>query len=149
MKRSPGDYRRPGPFRCKCRDYCCGLPLLECICALQAFFMSLLDMLGLLACCCVMQSFICWSCDLLVVVALDDCVVVVVLLLGYAERSDGGAGGEVVCAATTPAAVSASTAKEAATRFIGSSDRWQSLKAWRCRALERISRSTPIAVGAS
>jgi len=93
---------------------------------LQAFFMSLLDMLGLLACCCAMQSFICWSCDLLVVVVLDDCVVVVVLLLGYAERSDGGVWGEVVCAATTPAAVSASTAKQAATRFMGSSDRWQS-----------------------
>jgi len=58
------------------------LPLLECIWALQAFFMSLFDMLGLLACCCVMQSFICWSCDLFVVVVVEDCVVVVVLLLG-------------------------------------------------------------------
>jgi hypothetical protein len=120
--------RPPGPFHCKGPAYSCGLLLLECIWALQAFFMSLLDMLGLLACCWVMQSFICWSCDLVVVV-VDDCVVVVVLLLGYAERSDGGVGGEVVCAATTPAAVSASTAKEAATRFMGSSGRWQSVKA--------------------
>jgi hypothetical protein len=49
----------PGPFRAKLRDYCCGLlPLLECIWALQAFFMSLFDMFGLLACCCAMQSFI-------------------------------------------------------------------------------------------
>jgi hypothetical protein len=58
------------------------VPLLGCIWALQAFFMSLLDMLGLLACCCAMQSFICWSCDLPLVVVVDDCVVVVVLLLG-------------------------------------------------------------------
>ncbi|HEX7199052.1 MAG TPA: hypothetical protein VF213_06225 [Dongiaceae bacterium] len=52
-------------------------PLLECIWLLQAFFMSLFDMLGLLACCCAMQSFIIWSCDLLVL--LDELLVLPLL----------------------------------------------------------------------
>src|SRR5215831_4638910 len=123
MNKGRGGSLPPRPFDRKRRDYWCGLLLLELPSwLLQAFFISLLDMLGWLACSCAMQSFICSSCDLPWVVVLDDCVVVVVvLLLGYAERSDGAVGGEVVCAATTPAAVSASTAKYPATRVMGSS----------------------------
>jgi hypothetical protein len=45
-----------------------------------------------------------------------------VVVLGYVERSGGAAGDGLVCATTIPAAISAATAKDAATRFIGSSD---------------------------
>jgi hypothetical protein len=74
-----------------------------------------------------MQSFICCLCDFAVVLfmplledgALEEDGVV---LLGYVERSDGGVDDGLVCATATPAAMSAATAKDAATRFIGSSD---------------------------
>jgi hypothetical protein len=50
--------------------------------------------------------------------------VVVLLLLGYVEWSDGGVGGGLVCATTTPAAMSAATAKDAATGFMRFSDQF-------------------------
>jgi len=74
-----------------------------------------------------MQSFICCFCDLLWVLLVllpEDGDVDGVLVLGYVERSEGGEGGGLVCATTIPAAISAATAKDAATRFIGSSNRF-------------------------
>jgi len=76
-----------------------------------------------------MQSFNCCLCDLLWVLLvspleadeLDDDGV---LVLGYVERSEGAVEGGLVCATTTPAAMSAATVKDAATRFIGSSDQF-------------------------
>jgi hypothetical protein len=87
-----------------------------------------------------MQSFICCLGDFAVVLFMplleagaveDDGVVV----LGYVERSDGAVDDGLVCATATPAAMSAATAKDAATRFIGSSDQFAEIakhdRAWR------------------
>jgi hypothetical protein len=109
---------------------------------LQAFCMSAFDSLGLLACCAAMQSFICCLCDLLWVLLVllpeDDVDDDGVLVLGYVERSEGGEGGGLVCATTIPAAISAATAKDAATRFIGSSSRLRDGRAWTRAPAERI-----------
>jgi hypothetical protein len=58
-----------------------------------------------------------------------------VVVLGYVERSGGAAGDGLVCATTIPAAISAATAKDAATRFIGSSDRFA-----RTQSMDRCAR---------
>lgn len=120
---------------------------------LQAFFLALFDSLGLLASCAAMQSFICCLCDLLwaLVVLLEDGDVDDgdVLVLGYVERCEGAAGGGLVCATTIPAAISPATAKDAATRFIGSSDRFARTRAWTGVLAERISPMPCVAVGDS
>jgi hypothetical protein len=97
---------------------------------LQAFFMSLFDMLGWFASAWARQSFICCCLSDLLVPVLDDCVVVLdeLLLFGYVWRSDGDV---VVCAATTPAASNAATAKGPVTDFnMGSSVRLPEKAAW-------------------